>query len=298
MFSKKKTTPSTQSYSEKIAKLKKAMDDAEVVVIGAGSGLSTSAGLSYGGERFERLFPDYIAKYGFKDMYSAAFYPHKSPEEFWGYFSKHIYFNRYEQDLNDTYNNLLKLVSDKEYFIITTNVDHIFQNTGFDKERLFYTQGDYGLLQCSVPCHNKTYDNKEIIYKMVKSQQDFKIPTKLIPYCPLCGKPMTTNLRKDNTFVEDEGWYVAADRHEQFIKENNRKNVLFLELGVGFNTPSIIKYPFWQMVYNNKNAVFASINKGETTCAKEIAGRSILIEEDIGVAIYDLINQSYNKTTL
>ncbi len=281
MFLKKKTTPSIESYSEKIAKLKKAIDDAEVVVIGAGSGLSASAGLLYTGERFERLFSDYIEKYGFRDMYSAAFYPHKSLEEFWGYMSRHIYYNRYEQGLNATYENLLKLVSGKDYFIITTNVDHIFQSTGFDKERLFYTQGDYGLLQCSVPCHNKTYDNKELIYEMVEKQQDFKIPTELIPYCPICGKPMTTNLRKDSAFVQDDGWDNAMSRYEKFIKESKGKKVLFLELGVGFNTPSIIKYPFWQMTYSNKNAVFASINVGEAICAKEITGQAVLFDDDI-----------------
>ncbi len=281
MFLKKKTTDSTESYLEKIAKLKQSIKEAEAIVIGAGAGLSASAGLCYGGERFERLCKDYGDKYGFSDMYSGAFYPYESLEEFWGYFSKHILHNRYEQELNDTYPNLLNLVEDKNYFVITTNVDHIFQKTGFNKERLFYTQGDYGLFQCSVPCHDMTYDNEELVYAMVEKQKDFKIPTDLIPYCPKCGEPMTTNLRKDGTFVEDEGWHRAARKYETFIRENSRKKVLFLELGVGFNTPSIIKYPFWQMTYNNKNAVFASINMEGANCAKEIENQSIIIEGDI-----------------
>lgn len=281
MFSKKKTITSTETCSEKIARVKACIENVDAVVIGAGAGLSTSAGLSYGGERFKRLFPDYMNQYGLSDMYSAAFYPHKTLEELWGYMSRHIYYNRYEQEINDTYKNLLHLVKDKNYFVITTNVDHLFQKTGFDKERLFYTQGDYGLFQCSAPCHDQTYDNKELIYEMVKKQKDFKIPTELIPVCPKCGKPMTTNLRKDNSFVEDSGWHKAMDRYSKFITENKNKRIVFLELGVGFNTPSIIKYPFWQMTYNNKNATFISINAKESICAKEIVNQSILIEDDI-----------------
>ncbi len=290
MCSKKKITNYTETYSDKIADLKQQIVDAQAIIIGAGAGLSAAAGLAYGGDRFKKLFPDYIQRYGLNDMYSAAFFPHKTLEEFWAYFSRHILYNRYEQELNDTYKNLLALVDNRNYFIITTNVDHIFQKTGFDKKRLFYTQGDYGLFQCSVPCHNKTYDNKELVYEMVKRQHDFKIPTELIPYCEKCGEPMTTNLRKDNTFVEDEGWKKALDRYTDFIEENKQKRTLFLELGVGFNTPSIIKYPFWEMTYNNKQAVFASIDVNEPVCAKEIIKQSILIEKDINLALYDLIN--------
>ncbi len=285
MYLKKTTITSTEGYLEKIDRIKDCINAADAVVIGAGAGLSASAGLTYGGERFERLFPDYIAKYGFSDMYSAAFYPHKTLEEFWGYMSLHIYHNRYKQEINDIYHNLLHMVKDKNYFVLTTNADHLFQITGFDKERLFYTQGDYGLLQCSVPCHNQTYDNQELIYKMVEKQKGFNIPTELIPLCPKCGKPMTTNLRKDNSFVEDNGWHKAMNRYSDFMTENKDKKIVFLELGVGFNTPSIIKYPFWQMTYNNKNATFISINAGESVCAKEILGQSILVEDDIGAVM-------------
>ncbi len=242
----------------------------------------------YSGERFERLFSDFIEKYNLVDMYSAAFYPYKNLESFWGYFCKHIYYNRYEQNLNSTYEDLLSLVVDKNYFVITTNVDHVFQKTGFDKERLFYTQGDYGLFQCSVPCHDKTYDNYEQITEMLKNQHGLKIPTALIPLCPVCKKPMTTNLRKDNAFVEDNGWHRASERYEKFIKENKNKKVLFLELGVGFNTPSIIKYPFWQMSYKNKNATYACINLNEAICPPEIEEKSVLVEGNIHDILSDI----------
>ncbi len=221
-------------------------------------------------------------------MYSAAFYNHKTAEEFWGYFARHIYFNRYNSKLNASFDNLLKIVEDKDYFVLTTNVDHIFQKSGFSKERLFYTQGDYGLFQCSVPCHNKTYDNEEMIMKMIEQTRDLKIPTELIPSCPECGEPMTTNLRKDGAFVEDEGWHNAYLRYEQFIRETRDKNVLYLELGVGFNTPSIIKYPFWQYTHNNKNAMFATINIEQSRVPSEIREKSIEIEENIAKVLNDL----------
>lgn len=269
-------------------KIQSYIREADAVVIGAGAGLSASAGLTYGGERFQRLCPDYIEKYGFTDMYSAAFYPHQTLEEFWGYMSCHIYYNRYKQEINDVYKNLLSIVQDKNYFVITTNVDHLFQTTGFDKERLFYTQGDYGLFQCSVPCHNQTYDNKALIYEMIEKQRDLKIPIELIPRCPKCNQPMTTNLRKDDRFVEDAGWHQAMHRYSEFITTNKDKKIVFLELGVGFNTPSIIKYPFWQMTHNNKQAIFISINKEDVPAAKEILPQSILVAEDINKVLNDV----------
>ncbi len=224
-------------------------------------------------------------------MYSAAFYNHKTSEEFWGYFCRHIYFNRYNQQLNDVFKNLLKLVLDKNYFVITTNVDHIFQKSGFSKERLFYTQGDYGLFQCSKPCHNKTYDNEDIVIEMLNKTKDLKIPTELIPTCPECGALMTTNLRKDSSFVEDEGWHNAYLRYERFIQENSRKKVLYLELGVGYNTPSIIKYPFWQFTNSNNNALYASINMQQGGVPAEISEKAIEIEEDIAKVLNDLVEK-------
>ncbi len=213
----------------------------------------------------------------------SAFYPYKTLEEFWAYFSKHIYYNRYEQELNGTYDNLLSMVKGKNYFVITTNVDHIFQKSGFDKERLFYMQGDYGLFQCPVPCHTETYDNKDAIYEIVSQQRDCKIPSSLIPYCPKCGKPMTTNLRKDNTFVQDAGWYKAASKYNCFIQENSHKHGVFLELGVGYNTPSIIKFPFYTMTQQNAHAHYISINASmdDLHCPQEIKAKSILLHGDI-----------------
>ena len=285
MFSRMKITTSTGSYSDNIQKLKKALEECDAVVIGAGAGLSTSAGFVYNGERFEKRFSDFGKKYGFKDMYSGGFYPYQTKEEFWAYWSRYIFVNRYTDAPKPVYNELFELVKDKDYFVITTNVDHCFQKAGFDKKRLFYTQGDYGLFQCSVPCHNKTYENEEIVRRMVEEQNDMRIPTELIPKCPVCGEPLTLNLRSDNKFVEDEGWHEAAQRYEKYIREHEGKRILFLELGVGYNTPGIIKIPFWNMTAQNPNATFACINYGEAVTIDEIADRSICIDEDIGETI-------------
>lgn len=288
MFSRMSITKSTEKYSVQIERLKKAMADADCVVIGAGAGLSTSAGFVYTGERFKKHFSDFEEKYGFHDMYSGGFYPYGTPEEFWAYWSRYIYVNRYMDAPKPVYNELFELVKDKDYFVITTNVDHCFQKAGFDKMRLFYTQGDYGLFQCSVPCDIDTYENEEIIRRMMKEQKDMKIPTELIPKCPKCGKPLAMNLRSDDRFVEDEGWHRAAERYENFLRTRQNQSVLFLELGVGYNTPVIIKYPFWQMTAKNPKATYACINYGEAVCPREIERQSICIDSDIGAALKDL----------
>ena len=277
-----------QDYSEQIDRLKEALDRADAVLIGAGAGLSTSAGLTYGGERFFKYFTDFHEKYGITDMYSGGFYPYQTPEEYWAWWSRHILYNRYIDPPKPVYNELFALVKDKEYFVITTNVDHCFQRAGFDKKRLFYTQGDYGLLQCSVPCHDETYDNEELVRRMVEAQTDMKIPSELIPRCPVCGKPMTTNLRCDDKFVQDEGWDAACGRYEEFLKVHRKGNLLLLELGVGDNTPVIIKYPFWRFAAQNPKAVYACINYGEADCPPQIEKRAILINEDIGKVLNEL----------
>lgn len=273
---------STNVYCDNMERLRQELHAADAVVIGAGSGLSTSAGFTYTGERFEKYFDDFIQKYGFRDMYSGGFYPFETLEEHWAYWSRYIYINRYMDAPNPVYQNLLKLVRNKDYFVLTTNVDHCFQKAGFDKDRLFYTQGDYGLWQCSKPCHNKTYDNETVIRKMFAEQKDMKIPGELVPRCPVCGAPMSMNLRADDTFVEDEGWHDAAGRYEDFIRSHEGLRVLYLELGVGGNTPGIIKYPFWRMTYENPKAVYACVNLGEAVVPKEIAERAICIDGDIG----------------
>ena len=282
MFLKTKTLRYTENFWDKIKIIRTVINNADAVVIGAGAGLSAAAGFSYTGKRFEDNFGDFIEKYGFCDMYSAGFHPFESLEEYWAYWSRYIFINRYQNPPGDVYDRLLELVKDKNYFVLTTNVDHCFQKAGFDKNRLFYTQGDYGLLQCSVPCHSKTYDNEDIVRKMVSEQKDMKIPTGLIPRCPVCGVPMTMNLRVDDTFVEDEGWHEASKRYMEFIKKCQRKRTLYFELGVGGNTPAIIKYPFWQMTYQNPKAFYACVNYGEAYAPKEIMERSICIDGDIG----------------
>ena len=265
-----------------IPKLKTALDEADAVVIGAGAGLSTSAGFTYDGERFRKYFADFEAKYGFHDMYSGGFYPYATPEEHWAYWSRYILINRYTDAPKPVYENLLRLVRDKDYFVITTNVDHCFQKAGFDKKRLFYTQGDYGLFQCSEPCCRETWDNEAVIRQMVAKQKDMKIPSALVPRCPHCGKPLTMNLRADGSFVEDEGWHEAAGRYANFLRTREGQKILFLELGVGYNTPVIIKYPFWQMTAKNPRATYACINRGEAFCPAEIADRAVCIDGDIG----------------
>ena len=282
MFSRIQTTKSTENISDNIEKLKEKIRTADAVVIGAGAGLSTAAGFTYSGERFEKYFSDFRKKYGFEDMYSGGFYPYQTPEEHWAYWSRYIFVNRYMDPPTDLYNKLYQSVKDKDYFVITTNVDHCFQKAGFDKKRLFYTQGDYGLFQCSEPCCQKTFDNKDIIFEMLKQQKDMKIPTELLPVCPHCGKPLTMNLRSDDKFVEDEGWHHAAERYENFLRTRAGGKILFLELGVGYNTPVIIKYPFWQMTAKNPNATYACINKGQAICPQEIERQSICVNAGIG----------------
>ena len=282
MFSRIQTTKSTENISDNIEKLKEKIHTADAVVIGTGAGLSTSAGFVYTGERFEKYFSDFAEKYGIKDMYSGGFYPFATPEEHWAYWSRYIFVNRYMDAPKPVYDDLLNLVKDKDYFVITTNVDHCFQKAGFDKKRLFYTQGDYGLFQCSEPCCQETFDSEAVIREMVTRQENMKIPTELLPVCPHCGKPLTMNLRSDDKFVEDEGWHRAAERYENFLRTRAGGKILFLELGVGYNTPIIIKYPFWQMTAKNPNATYACINQGQAVCPREIERQSICIDSDIG----------------
>ncbi len=288
--------------SAQTERLKTALDKAEAVVIGAGAGLSTAAGFTYAGARFETYFADFAQKYGIRDMYAGGFYPFPTREEFWAYWSRYIFINRYQNAPKPVYERLRKLVAGKDYFVITTNVDHCFQKAGFDKKRLFYTQGDYGLFQCSEPCHFNTYDNEPIIRKMMTAQgyaekadgtmalpegnqAEMAVPTELLPHCPRCGRPMTMNLRADDTFVEDEGWHAAAERYENFLRTRAGQKVLFLELGVGYNTPGIIKYPFWCMTAKNPDATYACLNNGEAVCPREIERQAICIEGDIGACL-------------
>lgn len=288
MSLKTATMKSTNVYCDKTAWLKKELDTADAVIIGAGAGLSTSAGFTYTGARFEEYFGDFIQKYNFRDMYSGGFHPFETLEERWAYWSRYIYVNRYLDAPRPVYDDLLKLVQNKDYFVLTTNVDHCFQKAGFDKLRLFYTQGDYGLWQCSKPCHQKTYDNETVVKKMLAEQKDMRIPSELVPHCPVCGAPMTMNLRVDMTFVEDDGWRKAAKRYEDFLRHHQGQHILFLELGVGGNTPGIIKYPFWKMTYQNPKTTYSCVNLSEAYCPREIQKQAVCINDDIGSLLHDL----------
>lgn len=289
MFSRILTKRSTAEYSTQIEQLQQALDCADAVVIGAGAGLSASAGFVYNGERFEQYFSDFHAKYGFEDMYTGGFYPYSTAEEHWAYWSRYIWINRYMDAPKPVYDALLDLVADRDYFVLTTNVDHCFQKAGFDKKRLFYTQGDYGLFQCSEPCCQETWDNEELIRRMMEEQRDMRIPTELLPRCPKCGKPLTMNLRSDDKFVQDKGWYAAAQRYEDFLRRHKGSSMLFLELGVGYNTPSIIKYPFWNMTAQNPKAVYAYLNAGQAYTPKEILSQTISINDDIGKVFNQIV---------
>lgn len=276
----------TLTYEERLNRAKSLLNEADYILIGAGSGLSTAAGFTYSGARFDQYFSDFRDNYGFTDMYSGGFYPFKTLEEFWGYWSRYVYINRYEKGANPLYENLLNLVKNKPFFVLTTNVDHQFQLASFPKDKLFYTQGDYGLFQCSLPCHHQTYDNKEMILEMLKSQKNRHIPTSLIPYCPRCGRPMSMNLRADDTFVEDEGWHKHAELCQKFLKEMKGHRCVLLEIGVGFNTPGIIRFPFEQMVQANPNFTLIRLNKDNLECYYPIENKIIGFTEDIE----DIIN--------
>ena len=295
-----------ESLFERISRLEDALLQADAVVAGAGAGLSAAAGFTYSGERFERYFSDFRKNYEFSDMYSGGFYPYETPEEHWAFWSRYIFVNRYMDPPLPVYEQLYELLKDKDYFVLTTNVDHCFQKAGFDKKRLFYTQGDYGLFQCSMPCHRENYDNEAMIRAMLEAQGFLpgekslplpasgmntitgRIPSSLIPHCPKCGRPMTMNLRSDGTFVEDEGWHRASERYSLFLKRHQNMKILFLELGVGYNTPVIIKYPFWQMTAKNPQATYACLNFGEAAAPPEIAAQSICINSDIADVLKNL----------
>lgn len=306
MFSRNRTNRSTADYSVEIEKCKVALAEADAILVGAGAGLSTSAGFTYSGERFEWYFSDFAERYHFRDMYSGGFYPYDTLEEYWGFWSRYIFVNRYQNPPKNVYETLFQLVEGKDYFVLTTNVDHCFQKAGFDKHKLFYTQGDYGLWQCSKPCHDATYDNEETVRKMVEAQGytigtdnalmeskdgalNRTVPSELVPHCPRCGAPMTMNLRADDSFVQDDGWYVAQNRYADFLRRHQSGKILFLELGVGGNTPGIVKYPFWKFTEKNPDAVYACINYGEAYAPSVIEKQSICIDGDIGEVLTKLL---------
>lgn len=288
MFSRIWTKASTHDCSAQCDKLRTLLSESDTVLVGAGSGLSTAAGFTYDGERFDRYFSDFAEKYHIRDMYAGGFYPFETQEEYWAYWSRYVLINRYRDAPKPVYDMLLSLLRNKDYFVLTTNVDHCFQKAGIDKKRLFYTQGDYGLFQCGAPCCPKTYDNEARIRQMVEETANMRIPSGLIPVCPCCGRPMIMNLRCDDRFVEDEGWHRAAERYANFLHTHRGGRILYLELGVGFNTPGIIKYPFWQRIAQDPNAVYVCINAQEAVCPQDIAPRALCIRTDIAACLETL----------
>ncbi len=288
MYSRIPTRKYTEVCSADIERLKRELHEADAVLVGAGAGLSAAAGLTYSGERFERLFGDFAATYGITDMYSGGFHRFPTPEEHWAWWSRHVWCNRYEPGPLPLYELLLQLVDGRDYFVLTSNVDHQFQLAGFDKKRLFYMQGDYGLWQCSTPCHERTYDNEETVRRMVKEQKNMRVPSELVPRCPQCGRLMTMNLRCDDTFVQDEGWFEANTRYRDFLRGHERCRMLCLELGVGYNTPGIIKYPFWQMARKSESVTYAALNLAVPCVPTEISDRCIWIVGDIAESLAKL----------
>ena len=294
---------------ESISKLKKVLASADCILIGAGAGLSTAAGYDYAGARFLKYFSDFQERFGITDLYTGGFYPFPTREILWAWWSRSIYINRYApMPPSDVYVNLLRLVDGRDYFVLTTNVDHTFQRAGFDKERLFYTQGDFGLFQSSRPMGasaGKTYDNEEHVRAMLRAQGFsfgadgalilpahgnplMEIPAALIHYCPDDGAEMTMNLRADASFVEDAGWHAAAARYQNFLQHTKGRQTLLLELGVGMNTPGIIKYPFWRMTAERMDVTHASVNLWVEDLPDEIRARSIVIGMDIGAVLQEI----------
>lgn len=277
-----------EEYSSRILQAKQAIKQADYIIIGAGSGLSTAAGLLYSGEKFEKDFKEFIEKYHFDNLYSASFYEFKTQEEKWAFFAKMIKLNRYNEKPLKLYQELYEVVKNKEYFVLSTNVDGQFYNSGFDKDKVFEVQGDYSYLQCENACHKKLYNNKELVEKWLRNTKKFQIPSDLVMKCPVCGGNMNMNLRKDANFVQDENWYRQSKKYEDFLSRSKDKNVVLLEIGVGFNTPGIIRFPFEQMTANSEKTTLIRINKDYPNPMLEIENKIISFDEDTNKIIEDL----------
>lgn len=277
-----------EEYNKRISEVKNLINKADYILIGAGAGLSTAAGLDYSGKRFEDNFGEFIEKYDFTDMYTAGFYDFNTEEEKWAFWAKHMYLNDIGIGATKLYKDVLNLVKDKKYFVITTNVDDQFYKAGFDKEKVFAMQGSFKYIQCSKACHNKLYDATDLVKEMINKTKDCKIPTELVPVCPVCGEKMEVNVRIDANFIQDENWYKQDKRYGEFLDKSQDKNLLLLEIGVGFNTPGIIRFPFEQMVYNNVNTHLVRINKDYAFASKEIEDKTILFDEDTNKIVEDL----------
>lgn len=281
----------TTPYEEQIKQAAKQIKEADRILIGAGAGLSTAAGLTMGGSRFTDNFKDFIEKYGgpyMRDMYCAGFYPFPSEQAKWGYWSKSGMVNRVLPGALPLYKKIYKLVETKEHFVLTTNVDHQFLLSGFDEENVFATQGDYGLIQCKRGCHPKTYDAVKRFKQMDAARRDCSIPSYMVPKCPVCGGPMEMNLRSDQYFVEDEAWHKSEKRFGEFLRKCENQKTVLLELGVGFNTPTIIRFPFEKLVREHKDMSLIRLNLDEAVVPEEFEERVIGIDEDMVKSVEDL----------
>lgn len=275
-------------YEDQVKQAVRAIKNADYILIGAGAGLSAAAGLTYGGKRFEDNFPEFIKKYGMTDMYSAGFYPFPSEEARWGYWSKHVYVNRIAPDALPLYKKLYHLVKNKSYFVLTTNADHQFYKAGFGNDKIFATQGDYGLIQCMKGCHNKVYDDIKMMNQMHQARNDCLIPSYMVPQCPVCGGKMTMNLRCDQYFVEDDAWHEAEKNFGTFLKKCKNKKTVLLELGVGFNTPTIVRFPFEQLAKKHKNMTLIRLNSEEAIVPEHLGDRAIGIQANMNKSIEDM----------
>ena len=283
-----------KNLSERIKEIREAIKDAEYIIIGAGAGLSTAAGLEYGGQRFIDNFSDYISKYQMTDMYTAGFYPFETLEEKWGYWSKHIYINDVGAEGTRLYEKLHELVKDKQYFVITTNVDNQFTKSGFPSNKVYATQGSYNYFQCSKACHDSLYKNTGIIKEMVDNiDEELKIPGDMVPYCPKCGEPLDTNLRKDSYFVEDVYWHKQKEAYQKFLNEAKNHKTVLLEFGVGFNTPAIIRFPFESMTEKMPEWTLVRFNLEYLQVAVKVNGNWKLVPFDL-LGNYSLPND-FNK---
>lgn len=283
------------SYKEQIKAAAAALEEAECVLMGAGAGLSAAAGLTYSGKRFAEHFPEFIEKYGMTDMYSAGFYPFPDEEARWGYWSRHVCVNRIEPEALPLYKKLYELIKDKKYFVLTTNADHQFYKAGYGEDKIFATQGDYGLIQCRRGCHPKTYDDREMMIQMDQAEKDCRIPSYMVPKCPVCGGPMAMNLRCDQYFVEDAAWHEAEERFGMFLSECRKKKVVLLELGIGFNTPTIVRFPFEKLARENRNMTLLRLNLNEAVVPESLGGRAIGINADMEKSISDILHIRLGK---
>lgn len=281
-------------YEEQVKQASGMIREAEFILIGAGAGLSAAAGLTMGGPRFTENFKEFIEKYGgpyMTDMYSAGFYPFRTEEAKWGYWSKSGMINRVLPGPLPLYRKVYELAAHKEHFVLTTNVDHQFFLSGFDEKKVFATQGDYGLIQCRKGCHPKTYDAANMFRQMDQARKDCLVPSYMVPKCPVCGGPMEMNLRCDQYFVEDENWHEAEQRFSEALSKCENKRTVLLELGAGFNTPTIIRFPFEKLMRDHPNMSLIRLNMNEAVVPEAFGERAIGINEDMEKSIEDLLQE-------